>query len=146
MLKNKWMSPRQETALKGRVLVYHRAFERLVVWGHQQWNGKLLQQQLLPVTGRFSPPWLGHLCTGLCSFSFLLPPPPLLIPIRLKCYTWVMLPFMWAVIRPLQTASLCWHKKKNQKPKEKETPTRLLLLELSSSAELTLCFHGHSSL
>lgn len=46
---------RQEAALKRRILVYHRAFERLVVWGHQQWNGKLLQQQFFLETGRFPP-------------------------------------------------------------------------------------------
>lgn len=46
---------RQEAALKRRILVYHRAFERLVVWGHQQWNGKSLQQQFFLVTGRFPP-------------------------------------------------------------------------------------------
>lgn len=47
-----------------------------------------------------------------------------LIPIRLKCYTWVMLPFMWAVIRSLQTASLCWHeKRKKHTHKKKHTHT-----------------------
>lgn len=55
----------------------------------------------LQIVGRITCPTLYHLLTGLWSYSS-----KRYYPIKLKCYTWVMLPFMWAII-PSNSCSLC---------------------------------------